>query len=64
MTLLDHEDSILTFDAAALGDHSALLKVEEGDAESTFVLRPDSALALAAALEAWALDRIEEGGIF
>lgn len=50
------------------GTFSALLKVtelEDGPAEATFVLRPDDAIALAAALNAWArLETHKAGGLF
>lgn len=64
MRLIDHHDGTLTFEAADRGEHSALLTIREDGVDATYAIRPEEAVALAAALREWALDRIAKAGIF
>lgn len=60
MKLIDHDGAELEFDHGGVGDHTAILTIDgEG-----FALRPDSGIALAATLWAWASDRTNKAGLF
>lgn len=65
MILVDTFSSELEFDAGE-GGHNATLTCRnaEDGVEAAFVMRPDSALALAEALRVWASTQIKAGGFF
>lgn len=46
------------------GPHTLALTLRHNSEENTYPLRPDEALALAAVLEEWALERSEKEGLF
>lgn len=69
MKLTNHFGDTIEFGPTESGgDFSAIIKVteiEDGPAEAVFILRPDDAIALAGALNAWAkLETHKAGGLF